>query len=253
VPGGKGLPDSNRQVRTTAIPIDEQFNGRITDHVWVAFITVGALVVLIACANVANLPLMRATARTRETAVHVSLGATPLRILRQLFVESALLAAAAAAVGLLLSIVGLRLLSTLTPPDTLPYWIQFTVDARVPAVLIGATAFCVIICGPALALFLRRLDVNEAPNEGGRSATPSEALPQTAEHVTATGANSRSGRPSGRPCLGQQTAPRQASLAVPLRVTAKCLFCPRSARARRLERPVGKVDSFVKILDARGV
>ena len=68
-------PETNRDVRLTAVPINDVFNGRITDAVWLAFITAGVIVLLVSCANVANLFLMRSTARTRELAIRTSIGA----------------------------------------------------------------------------------------------------------------------------------------------------------------------------------
>jgi putative ABC transport system permease protein len=170
------FPESNTGIRPTVVAINEQFNGRITDRVWLAFLTGGSLVMLIACANVGNLLLMGATARTREVAVRLSIGATRLRVVRQLLTEAVLLASLAAAFGLVLSIVGLRLLSTLIPPDTLPYWIQFTIDVRVMAVVIGAAVLCVVVCGLAPAVHLRRLDVNAVSSRAGRSVSLSSPV-----------------------------------------------------------------------------
>jgi len=69
-------PDADRRVQTTARPINEQFNPSATDPTWLAFITAGALVLIIACANVANLLLMRGLSRAKEMAVRASIGGT---------------------------------------------------------------------------------------------------------------------------------------------------------------------------------
>ena len=102
------------------MPINERFNGRITDPAWIAFLTVGFLVVLIACANVANLLLMRSADRAQELAIRASLGAPSRRIVRQVLIESALLAALGGTVGLALALLGLRLIIAAIPEQFLP-------------------------------------------------------------------------------------------------------------------------------------
>ncbi len=113
-------------------------NGQITDRTWLSFITAGVLVLLIACANVANLLLMRGVVRGREIAIRASIGATRGRLVRQLLIESALLAVLGAVVGVALSLMGLRFLSSMVPADALQYWMTFTIDGRVLAVLVLA-------------------------------------------------------------------------------------------------------------------
>ncbi len=105
-------PETNKGVQLIAKPVNQQFNGRITDAVWIAFISVGGLLVLIACSNVANLLLARSVQRSREIAIRVSMGATRWRIVRQLLVEGMLLAAIGGLLGLGLSFLGLRILTS---------------------------------------------------------------------------------------------------------------------------------------------
>jgi putative ABC transport system permease protein len=165
------FPESNRGVSTRAVPINEALNGNLNDPTWFAFITAGALVLLIACANVANLLLMRGAVRGREIAIRASIGATRGRLVRQLLIESALLAGLAAVAGVALSLMGLRLLSNMVPSGALQYWMTLTIDGRVLAVLLSVTIVSIFIFGLAPALHLLRVDVNQIIKDSGRLGT----------------------------------------------------------------------------------
>jgi putative ABC transport system permease protein len=110
-----------------------------------------AFVLLIACANVANLLLVRAASREREIAVRSALGGGRGRIIRQMLTESALLALAGAVVGVLLAWWGGRLLITMGP-DTLPRFEQFSMDGTVLVFTVAATAVAALAFGLAPAL-----------------------------------------------------------------------------------------------------
>jgi predicted permease len=130
-------------------------------------------VLLIACANVANLMLAKSADRTREIAVRVSLGATRVRIVRQLLVESLLIAELAGAVGLAIGTVGVRWFDGVTSSPNLgkPYWMTFTLD---PIVFIYIAATCLgtaIFFGLAPALQVSKTDVNEVLKEGTRGGS----------------------------------------------------------------------------------
>jgi putative ABC transport system permease protein len=163
--------ETNQGIRLTVVPINERFNGRITDQVWIIFVTVGFVVLLVACANVANLLLMRSVTRGHEMAIRASLGASRRQLVRQLLIESAALAACGGVLGLGLSLVGVRILSSAIPANTLAYWISFTMDARAFAVLAAVSLGTVFVFGLAPAIHVSKTDVNQVMKEGGRAGT----------------------------------------------------------------------------------
>jgi putative ABC transport system permease protein len=164
-------PETNHAIRLTGVPINDRYNGRITDSVWLAFLTVGVVVVLISCANVANLLLMRSVRRAHEMAIRASLGASRGRLVRQLIVESAALAALGGMLGLAFSLLGVRALARAIPANALPYWITFSMDGRVFAVLCGVCLVTVVVFGLAPAMHVSRTDVIHVMKEGGRSGS----------------------------------------------------------------------------------
>ena len=160
-------PTTNRSTRINVIPINQQMNPSVAQRSWIAFITAGVLVLLVACANVANLLLMRAAARGREMAIRSSIGASRGRVVRQWLVESATLATLAGVLGIFFAWSGLRALSGLIPPETMPYWMAFTIDGRVLAVTIGVCLGTVFACGLPSALHVSKVDLREALTETG--------------------------------------------------------------------------------------
>jgi putative ABC transport system permease protein len=147
---------SDRQ-RAVVVPLNDRYRGRVTDPVWVAFITAGALVVLIACSNVGNLLLARGARRITEIATRLSLGATRSRIFRQLLTETFVLVAAACAAAVLVSWVALRALMAAIPQGALPYWTSVGLNWRTTAVLLGVGVVTIVLSGMAPAVQLVRL------------------------------------------------------------------------------------------------
>jgi putative ABC transport system permease protein len=137
----------------------------------VTFTAMGAvtLVLLIACANVANLLLARATARAREMSVRAAIGAGRGRIVRQLLTESVLLGLVSAPLGIALTYVGVGALRAGVPADDVPYLIQFGVDGTTLLYTILISAITGIVFGLAPAAHVARGDLASALREGGRT------------------------------------------------------------------------------------
>ena len=108
-------PDTNRNLRARVVPINERFLGRLGEPAWLAFMTAGCLIVLISCATVANLVLANSVRRSREIAIRSSLGATRRRVVRQMLIESSVLATLGGALGLALAMAGVRLFRSAIP------------------------------------------------------------------------------------------------------------------------------------------
>jgi putative ABC transport system permease protein len=127
------------------------------------------VVLLIACANVANLLLARGAARQREMAIRAALGASRVRVLRQLLVESVLLAAAGGAVGLALAATGIRALVALAP-TTIPRINEIAIDARVIVLTTIVSVVTGVVFGLAPALHASTPDLNDTLKDGTRGA-----------------------------------------------------------------------------------
>jgi predicted permease len=165
------FPATNKEMSPTVMTFNQRYNGGQIRLVFLSLMGAVGFVLLIACANVANLLLARSANRSREISVRVSLGATRLRIVRQLLVESVLLAVIGGVLGLGLSIIGIRLFDAAVADVGKPYWIQFTFDRRVVGYLAAMCLGTGVVFGLAPALHVSRTDINEVLKEGGRSGS----------------------------------------------------------------------------------
>jgi putative ABC transport system permease protein len=161
-------PWSNKDVGAALIPMSEVVVGDSRQSLLLLFGAVG-LVLLIACANVANLLLVRATARVRESAIRTALGAGPGRIIRQLLTESVLLSLIGAVGGLLLAAWGTGLLVQALPAGT-PRLDQVHLDGVVLAFTLGIAMLTGIVFGLAPALRAARPDLVQGLTDAARGS-----------------------------------------------------------------------------------
>ena len=127
-------------------------------------------VLLIACANVANLQLARAAARAREISIRMAIGAGRARVIRQLLIENVVLAAAGGVLGWLVALAGLRWLDWFTLQQGRPPWVDLSMNAPIFIYLAAISIGTGILFGLAPALRLARVDVNNAVKDGGAAA-----------------------------------------------------------------------------------
>jgi predicted permease len=162
---------TNKDFRVTVTSFAERVTGRELKLMFWSLMGAVAFVLLIACANVANLLLARAAQRSKEIAVRVSLGASRWRIVRQLLIESVLLATVSGVLGLIVAVAGIKWFDSVTSQVGKPYWMVFTLDTIVFVFLAAVCVATGIIFGLAPALHVSRTDVNEVLKDaGGRSA-----------------------------------------------------------------------------------
>src|SRR5207245_2904169 len=152
----------------TAVPLLDQMIGRVRTTVWMLFAAV-VLVLVMACANVGNLLLARATARERELAVRAALGAGRWRLVRQMMVESIFLALLGGALGILIAVWGVDLLLAAGPAD-LPRAREVRVDGAVLAFALGASLASGIFFGLLPALTATEATLQDALRGGSASA-----------------------------------------------------------------------------------
>jgi predicted permease len=168
----RAYPKTNARLDITVRPLLDKVVSGIRSTL-VALMGMVTFVLLIACANVANMLLARASGRQREIAIRVAIGATRARVIRQLLSESLLLAAAGAAAGLAVATWGVQWLLAMLPPGSLPRQQEVGFDLRVFGAAVAATLVAGVVTGLVPALQLARTSLSAAFQDDSKGATAS--------------------------------------------------------------------------------
>jgi len=161
-------PVTNEGLGVSVKTLHQNLSGDYRQALLILLGVVGC-VLLVACVNVANLMLARASARQKEVALRSALGASRWRVIQQLLIESLILAAGGGILGLVLSVWALRVLLQ-SIPIKLPFWMNFGLDLRVLGFTAAVTMLTGLIFGVVPALQSSRVDLNDALKEGGRGS-----------------------------------------------------------------------------------
>jgi len=162
-------PEADKGIGARVVPFRDSLTGDMK-AILALLMSAVAFVLLIACANVANLMLARGAGRQREIALRFALGATRARIVRQLLTESLVLSLMGGVLGLVLALWG-RDLCLGSIPEELPFWMRFTIDPNTVLFMVGVSMLSAVLAGLLPALQTSQVNVHETLKDGGHHGT----------------------------------------------------------------------------------
>ncbi|HEX3186620.1 MAG TPA: ABC transporter permease [Pyrinomonadaceae bacterium] len=171
----KQYPETNTGLGATVFTLVDDMVRAYDKPIWITMAFVG-FVLLIACANIANLMLARASGRHREIALRAALGASRWRIVRQLLTESLIVALIGGGFGVLLGFWGIDTLRWSNPGDAAKFaagWYQLGINVPVLLFTLGISVFCGLVFGLAPALQVSKPNLNDALKDGARQVSGS--------------------------------------------------------------------------------
>jgi putative ABC transport system permease protein len=162
--------DTNKGIGVNVLTFNQRMNGGPIRLVFLLMQAAVGFVLMIACANVANMMLSRALARRREIAIRTAVGAARWQVVRQMLIESVLLSSAGGVLGLALTRYGVRAFALAVQDVGKPYWIDFSMDYAVFAYFAGICLLSGLLFGLAPALHASRVDLVASLKDGSVSA-----------------------------------------------------------------------------------
>jgi hypothetical protein len=163
-------PDTNAEVTASVVPLRDFWFGKLRRSFWLLLGACG-FVLLVVCANVANLLMTQATVRQRELAVRAALGASQGRLIRQSISEALLLISIGCAGGIVLGAWSLRLLVALLPSELLPFFVKIKLDSGVLIFTLLVSVLISLFVGLMPALRTASVDLDHSLKEGGKAGT----------------------------------------------------------------------------------
>jgi len=162
-------PQAERTRRPVVLPLNERCFGKATQAAPMMGLAAAIIVLLIACSHAASLFLARSAARGREMSMRSALGASRGRMIRQLLVESVLMALMAGGLGVAFATLGMRAFANEVAGFSLPYWTRFTLDLRLLSYITALCTLTGIAFGLLPALHLSKTNLTDVLSQGGRS------------------------------------------------------------------------------------